>query len=94
MAEGPVMAVVKANAYGHGWKPWRKRFPKWGGLAAVARFEKPRNCAKPGLRRIHMVLGYTTAMGDSRGGRSHRLTSLTVETARAYSQLVSQRGWC
>jgi alanine racemase len=94
IAERPVMAVVKANAYGHGLETVAQALSEAGAAwLAVARFEEASKLRKAWIETDTLVLGYTDPQWAIPAAVDHiRLTVFDRETASAYSRLVSQRG--
>jgi alanine racemase len=83
----PVMAVVKANAYGHGLLPTTRAAVEGGATwLGVARVEEAENLREGGLQEPILVMGYTPA--DRMESAIHQDISITI-WSHEQLQLVS-----
>lgn len=89
-----VMAVVKANAYGHGAVPVSQAAVAAGAAwLGVARVDEGLALRAAGLDAPVLVLGYTPpVLAPEAIGHALRLTVFDVETARAYAAAALAQG--
>ncbi|HEX9029123.1 MAG TPA: alanine racemase, partial [Anaerolineales bacterium] len=87
IAGRPVMAVVKANAYGHGAVEVAKAAVEAGApWLGVARFEEALALRRAGLQERILVLGYTApGLVAQAVAENITLSVASPETASAYS---------
>lgn len=88
------MAVVKANAYGHGLVSIAQAVQHAGGnWLAVARMEEAQTLRKAWIETDTLVLGYTDPQWAVPAAVDHiRLTVFDRESAQAYSDQAAGRG--
>lgn len=94
VAQTQVMAVVKANAYGHGAGPVARAAAEAGAdWLGVARLEEGLALREAGLQLPILVLGYTAPNEAGRAAASRlSLTVFDAETARGYSAAARETG--
>lgn len=92
--EVKVMAVVKANAYGHGLVPVAEAFARGGAdYFAVANLEEAIALRKAGIRLPILVLGYIEAEGIHELFEYDVIPSIyNLEIARTISHLAQRHG--
>ena len=88
----PVMAVVKANAYGHGLVDSAKYLSDIGAeWFGVARFEEAITLRQSGLQGNILVLGYTLPSNAKLAlNQDITLTAFDFETASLYSDIAAK----
>ena len=90
----PVLAVIKANAYGHGLEKVAQAIKKAGGnWLGVARFEEGAMLRAAWIENDALVMGYTLPDQAPQAARDNlRLTVYDADTVSEYSQRVYAQG--
>ncbi len=94
ICQTPVMAVIKANAYGHGLEKIAQEVKKAGGdWLGVARFEEGAMLRAAWIETDALVLGYTSPDQSPLAAKDNlSLTVYDAETVNEYSRRVEAQG--
>ena len=91
-ADTKLMAVIKADAYGHGAIPVAKEIEKMVDAFAVSNLEEGKELRHAGIRKEILILGYTAPEQIADAIQYHiTMTIFEEDTARAVSLVAAQQ---